>query len=348
MSMPAPRHWRSPAPMGVMGTGAALPGDAVSNEELVALIADRFGLRRGRQALGVAERLGIRHRHICRDFNARSEAARPGDSNDSLAARALRQALDRAGLRANDLDYLIGHTATPLQQLPGNVTYVAESLGYEGPHVELRQACTGFANALAIAAGLIAQPGARPVAIIGSETGSLFFDPMRADEDNAQLVNLMQMGDGAGAVILGPPAAGCGHIETAWYGAIGNGRAPGIGIDPARPHEFAHDFAAIAASGAALFEAGVACALEQADSLDDFAAILPHQASGRIGAQLAHRLEQPESKFVVNAHRLGNTGSAAIWLSFDDWLTTAQDSNLLVLGAEASKFMFGGFVYARS
>lgn len=347
MSQPAPRHWQSSTSLAVLATGSALPGDPVSSVALVSLMADRFGLKRQRQALGVAERLGIAQRHICRDFDARSEKARPGDSNDSLAARALSQALDRAGLAPGDLGYLIGHTATPVQSLPGNIAFVAERIGYDGPHLELRQACTGFANALVIATGLLAMPNARPVAIVGSETGSLFFDPQRADEDSAQLVNLMQMGDGAGAIILGPAAMGAGHIEAAWYGAIGNGRAPGISIDPAQPLEFAHNFAAIAQSGAMLFEAGMACALEHAPSLDAFAAILPHQASGRIGEQLAQRLETPEERFVVNARTVGNTGSAAIWLAFDNWLIKEDASPLLVLGAEASKFMFGGFIYAR-
>ena len=101
MSQPAPRHWRAPAPLAVLGTGAALPGNPVSSDALVALMGARFGLKRQRQALGVADRLGITQRHICRDFNARHEVARAGDGNDSLAARALTQALDRAGLAPN-------------------------------------------------------------------------------------------------------------------------------------------------------------------------------------------------------------------------------------------------------
>ena len=74
-------------------------------------------------------------------------------------------------------------------------------MAFRGPYLELRQACTGFANALAIAQGLAsACDGA--VAIVGSETGSVHFDPLRAAEDSGQLVNFLQMGDGAAAVVL--------------------------------------------------------------------------------------------------------------------------------------------------
>jgi 3-oxoacyl-[acyl-carrier-protein] synthase III len=44
------------------------------------------------------------------------------------------------------------------------------------------------------------------VANVGSETGSVYFDPLTVREDKSQLVNLVQMGDGAAAVVLGPPA----------------------------------------------------------------------------------------------------------------------------------------------
>ena len=79
---------------------------------------------------------------------------------------------------------------------------MASLLGYRGPVAEFRQACTGFVNATLFAAGLCAAGDGRPIAVVGSETGSVFFDPMRAAEDSAQLVNFVQMGDGAGAIIL--------------------------------------------------------------------------------------------------------------------------------------------------
>jgi 3-oxoacyl-[acyl-carrier-protein] synthase-3 len=51
---------------------------------------------------------------------------------------------------------------------------------------------------------------------------------------------------------------------------------------------------------------------------------------------------------VVHANHLGNLGSAAIWVSFDRLRRSGKlktGDTLLVLGAEATKYIYGGFVY---
>ncbi|WP_368389847.1 3-oxoacyl-ACP synthase III family protein [Sphingobium sp. AS12] len=341
--------------MAVLGAGMALPGLPISTETLL----DMAGLE-GKQrslAIAVAKRLGVRTRHVGRSWRARADILRQGCSNADLAADAMRAALRDAGFGAGDLGYLIAHTATPAQPLPSNAALVADRLGYSGPHVELRQACTGFANALMIAFGLLKEPDARPVAIVGSETGSVFLDVDALDDAQGQLVNLVQMGDGAGAIILGPAAARQEYIHAAWFGAMGLGRHPGLqmrhgGSDRpallgAGPLVFEHDFAAIGRSGAALFEAGAAVAEANGAALAHVDHIIPHQASGRIGLQLASYFGLPDSRFFVNADRIGNTGSAAIWIALAELRAQghARGSRTLVLGAEATKYMHGGFVH---
>ncbi|TPG52270.1 3-oxoacyl-ACP synthase [Sphingomonas glacialis] len=326
--------------------GTALPGAPVATGALIDRVATRFALSRHREATVIGRRLEIEARHLCRSFETAHEAARPGEANPELAAAAVVSALGEAGLAVGDLGYLIGHTTTPLQPLPSNIAFVADRLGYGGPHLELRQACTGFANALMIAFGLLAAPGARPVAIVGSETGSLFFEPMHADRDPGQLVNLVQMGDGAGAIILGH-ARGGASITAAWFGAIGLGRAPGLQVRADTPRAFEHDFATILASGSQLFDAGRDAAARHGLTLDSVDTIIPHQVSGRIGRQAAAHFGLPAERFFVNADRLGNTGSAAIWLALAELRRSAPTTGhrTLVLGAEATKFMHGGFVY---
>jgi 3-oxoacyl-[acyl-carrier-protein] synthase III len=52
------------------------------------------------------------------------------------------------------------------------------------------------------------------------------------------------------------------------------------------------------------------------------------------------------SRVFVNADRLGNTGSAAIWLALAELrLSLEPGATVLALGAEATKYMFGGFSY---
>ncbi len=340
------RPWLSQGQVSVLGSGRAMPGDAIETEALIALMEARFGLDRGREARVIAKRLGISTRHICRSFDAATEEPRAGHSNPELAAQAVEAALADAGMKASDLGYLIGHTTTPAQPLPANIAFVADVLGYGGPHLELRQACTGFANALMIAFGLVALPGARPVAIVGSETGSLFFDPARVAHDNGQLVNLVQMGDGAAAVIIGPAGPGKDTISAAWFGATGLGRSPGLQMHHGT-REFDHDFAAILSGGGMLFDAGRAAADAQNCPIEEADMIIPHQVSGRIGDQVAAHFGCARDHVFVNADKVGNMGSAAIWVALDTLRKTglSPQTRILALGAEATKYMYGGFAY---
>lgn len=344
MSGAAP--WLSSGSLAVLGTGLALPGPAVATETLLDHMVRCFGFARRHQAAAIGHRMGIGHRHLSRAFDACDEAPLPGRSNPELVAQAVAGALADAGLGIDDIAYLIGHTATPHQPLPSNIALAADQLGYHGPHVEIRQACTGFANALMIAFGLLARPDAGPVVIAGSETGSLFFDPVRAQEDAGQLVNMVQMGDGAGAIVLARASPGHSSLSAAWYGAIGVGRPPGLQMRRGAP-EFDHDFAAILASGPALFEAGFQAAA--AHGLDPTRAdhLIPHQVSGRIGARIAQRFSIREDRVFVHADRLGNTGSAAIWIALAQLRHAglAPGSRTIALGAEATKYMHGGFAY---
>lgn len=349
----SPLFWSDPAPSLVLGTGVALPGEPISSEELLTTVEERFGLSLHRRGMAIAHKLGIRTRHLCRNMRTRFEAPRKGHRNPELAAAAVRGALGEAGLGAPDLSYLIGHTATPARLMPPNIGQVAELLEFNGPFVELRQACTGFANALVFAQGLL-RAGAGPVAIVGSETGSVFFDPRRAAEDAGQLVNLVQMGDGAAAIILArDDDRRSARLAQVFYGQMERGRLPGLAIADGgsdAPHcslgfpEFRHDFATIRDSGLELLLHCAAAAERTGSGPADY--ILPHQANGRMNTILATPLGIAPERIVVTADRLGNTGSAAIWLALAQLRRTlTPGQTVLALGAEATDFMFGGFRY---
>ena len=337
----------------VRGTGMALPGEPISSEELLTAVEGRFGLSLYRRGMAIAHKLGIRTRYLCRNMRTRLEAPRSGHRNPELAAVALQHALGEAGLTTRDLSYLIGHTATPARLMPPNIGQVAEALDYGGPFVEFRQACTGFANALVFAQGLL-RAGAGPIAIVGSETGSVFFDPVRAAADAGQLVNMVQMGDGAAAIILARDNDRAGpRLSHVYYGQIGRGRAPGLAVTDGGSDipscsvgfpEFRHDFAAIHRSGLELLLHCAAVAERAGSGPADY--VVPHQANGRMNTILAGPLGLAPERIIVTADRLGNTGSAAIWLALAQLRPTLKPGQtVLALGAEATDFMFGGFRY---
>lgn len=345
-------------PLQVLGTGSALPGPPVTTEMLLARMSPYLAPAIVSVARRLARRLAIDSRHLSRPFAEPIEKPRLEDSAPRLAARALRRALDFAGFDSQDVDFLVGHTATPHTLLPSNTAWTADELGFAGPHLELRQACTGFAAAALTAAGLLSSH-ARAIAVVGSETGSVFFDPRHAAEDQRQLVNLVQMGDGAGAILLGPledPTAS--HIELVFYGSSGLGRAPGLSLveggsgaprvgGTGVPH-FNHQFENIRAQGFDLLRAALdaACAAGiDARTVDWF---IPHQVNGRLPELCAAHLGLPGERVVCETDALGNLGSAAIWVALDRLRHSGRlgpHARVLVLGAEATKYLYGGFLY---
>ncbi len=347
-----------PTHLGVLGTGSALPGAAISTRELIDRVSPYLPPGAASLAMRLGKRLGITSRFLARALEAPVESPRPADTAPKLAARAVDAALAAAALDANNLRLLIGHTTTPHTLLPANVAWVADELGYTGAHTELRQACTGFAAATVFSASLIAH-GVGPIAIVGSETGSVMFDPRRTASDATQLVNLVQMGDGAGAIVLGPLGnSTASRIELVFYGSLGCGRTPGLALneggsgapritDGSVPH-FTHDYAAIREHGFELLKMGLATAARAGVDLDAINWWLPHQVNGRLPELCARLLGLPAERVVCESAVLGNLGSAAIWVALDRLRRSGRlkrGDRVLVLGAEATKYLYGGLLY---
>lgn len=346
--------------MRVLGLGAALPGPPVETDELLARVDRAFGLELSPLGRRVAGAMGIASRHFARDFCERIEAPRAGSTNPDLAEAAVREALSRAGVGAGELGHLIGHTASPHTLLPPNISWVARRLACPAPIAELRQACTGFAAAVGLASGLVAASGAAPVVIVGSETGSVHFDPVRAASDRDQLVNLVQMGDGAGAAVLGPIGSHdrkrCATISRWFYGTHPDAPPPGLtmragGSGSPRTDGlfvFDHDYASVRERGLELFALSLQAARSRGIDLDAVNWIIPHQVNARLGGIFEEHLGIRAERVFIDAHRVGNLGSASMWVALHRLATSgrlAHGDTVLTLGAEATGYMFGGFLY---
>lgn len=344
--------------LAVLGTGSVLPGAPISTVALLAKAGRHLPEGAPALALRIAKRLNIAQRHMVRSFDEALEVARPYDSAPKLGSRAITLAVEQAQLNLSQIRILMGHTTTPHTLLPANIAWVAEELGFSGAHLELRQACTGFAGALVVSAGLAAS-GVTPVAIVGSETGSVFFDPRFAAFDKTQLINLVQMGDGAGAIAVGLNAKSDGpRIELAFYGSLRGYPPPGIALrqggsgqpssKETRTAHFVHDFQAVKTHGLDLLREGLCIAREAGVEPGGIHWWIVHPANGRMAEIAADVLNVPPSRIICEASTLGNLGSAAIWVAFDRLRRSgklAAGDRVMVLGAEASRYMYGGFLY---
>jgi 3-oxoacyl-[acyl-carrier-protein] synthase III len=81
-------------------------------------------------------------------------------------------------------------------------------------------------------------------------------------------------------------------------------------------------------------------------ALEEVNHVVPHQANGRMAELLSLLLGVEQGRIFVNAQRVGNTGSAAIWLALAELRPSLElSARVLALAAEATKYMFGGFHY---
>src|SRR5712691_7130398 len=178
----------------ITGWGFYVPPKVVTNADLEALVDTTDAW--------IYDRTGIRERHIVEGNEVTS----------GMATKAAREALAKAGVRAEDLDAIIIATTSPDYLLPTAACLVQEGLGARLAAVfDLGAACAGFIYGLAVARGLIASGAARTILLVGAETISRFLDWT----DRATCV---LFGDGAGAVVIEASAAGAGIRSTALHG----------------------------------------------------------------------------------------------------------------------------------
>jgi len=315
----------------LIGTGSALPRQAVSNAELATRVdtTDEW----------IVERTGITNRHI----------AAPDETTASLAADAGRKAIEAAGIDAASIDLIVLATATPDQTFPASATLVQSALGCRagGIAFDVAAVCSGFLYALGVADSMLRTGMARRALVIGSETFSRILDW----EDRTTCV---LFGDGAGAVVLEAQEQSEGenprgilatrlHADGAHNqllyvdggpsttGTVGKLRMKGREV-------FRHAVINLAeVLREVLDESGL--------STDDIDWLVPHQANARILDATARKLNLPVEKVVMTVDRHANTSAASVPLALDQAVRDGRikTGDLVVLEA-----MGGGFTWGAS
>src|SRR5690606_20445110 len=134
----------------------------------------------------ITTRTGIQQRRIaCED-----------EYTSDMAAKAARNAMDRAGVTGEDIDLIIVATITPDMMFPSTACLVQQKIGARrAAAFDIEAACSGFIYALEIAQQFIASHTYNTVLVIGAEKLSSIID--WKDRNTCVL-----FGDGAGAAIL--------------------------------------------------------------------------------------------------------------------------------------------------
>ncbi|NLC37473.1 MAG: ketoacyl-ACP synthase III [Alcaligenaceae bacterium] len=287
----------------IIGSGGYLPPRVVSNDELAADLATR---QIETSDAWITERTGIRQRHI----------ADPGVTSSQLAVKAAQQALEDAGISAEELDLIIVATSTPDFIFPSTACLVQAQLGNKGAAAfDVQAVCSGFVYALTTADSFIRAGRARHALVIGAEVFSSILD--WNDRGTCVL-----FGDGAGAVVLSASEEpGILEAELNADGSLANilhvagsvvdGQVTG---DPFLRMDgqavFKQAVTALAASAQSVCDkAGV--------SLEDIDWMVPHQANVRIINFLGRKLKLSDDKVIVTVDQHANTSAASVPLALD-------------------------------
>lgn len=303
----------------IIGYGAHLPGEPITNEQLKQRINFDFDTARHEIITG------IKARHW-------------GDKDiatSNIAAEAGKQALERAGIQASQLDRIIlGTSSADYPNVPASCT-VQQLLGATCPVGDTPAACASFMYALDYGIRLVAT-GLKYVLVIGADMKSRF--TRRTDQ-----LFIPMFSDGAGAVLLTKSNADEGFLAIElWADGSGlkNLYVPAGGSAMPASHETVDadlhgtlmnmDGKELAESAAfAMAELSRRVCDNTGVKIDDIDVFIPHQANLYIMKKTIDIMGMPPEKVEVSISYAGNCIAGTVPLT----LNQAYENDKLKPGA---------------
>jgi len=319
--------------LAIIGSGHYLPGRPYTNHDLARVMdtTDEW----------VMQRTGIQQRHFCPE----------GVGVSDLALLAAQRALEAAGRKATDVDYIIFNTMTPDHMFPGSGVILGAKLGCPGvPALDLRQQCSAQLFSLQLAESLLNSGVAKCVLIAAAESHAAFMpwsdwdilegttDRKPAPEDWERATRhrgfAVIFGDGAGAFVVERSTDATQGILA--LDLKSDGRYVDQLLIPngfrSRPYVSqaivdAESYMPVMA-GREVFKhavtklpASINAACKAANcSLGDIDWFVGHQANARINEAIRDRMKLDPGKVPGNIERVGNTSTATIPILMDEMI----------------------------
>lgn len=343
----------------IAGMGFYVPDQVVTNEKLTEFMdtSDEW----------IQERTGIKERRYAR---------RHEETTASMGASASRIALDRAGIKAEELDFIIFATISPDYYFPGCGVLLQRELKITGTEIgclDVRNQCSGFIYGLSIAQQYIKGGTYKNILLVGAENHSMGLD-FSTRGRNVSVI----FGDGAGAVVLQPSKDDQSGVLTTHLHADGTYAEELAMINPGS-HGGYHDKEGIEKygyneeaefgeifitqrmlddamlfphmNGQLVFKTAIVKfikvireAVEATGfKLEDIDLFVPHQANLRISQFVQQKLGLSDDKVWNNIQRYGNTTAGSIPIALAEaWENgKAQPGDLVCLAAFGSGFTWG-------
>ncbi|TJZ61351.1 ketoacyl-ACP synthase III [Sphingobacterium olei] len=337
----------------IAGVGYYVPKNIYTNTDLTRFMetSDEW----------IQERTGIQERRY---------ADRIGETTTTMGIEAAQIAIERAGITAQDIDFIVFATLSPDYYFPGCGVLLQREMGMkEVGALDVRNQCSGFIYALSIADQFVKTGMYKNVLVVGSEKHSFALDYSTRGR-NVSVI----FGDGAGAVVIQPTMEeGSGILSTHLHsdGADAEklamyypGASGGIWLEnqPNWPDqelggmlmtkEMLEDGTAFPyMDGQAVFKKAVvkfpeviAEALAKNNlSTKDIDMLIPHQANLRISQFVQKILKLSDDKVFNNIQKYGNTTAASVPIALcEAWEQGhIKKGDLVCLAAFGAGFTWG-------
>ncbi len=285
----------------ICGTGSYIPKDVWDNDRLAQIVdtSDEW----------IRERTGIESRNIA-DGNI---------STEEMAAEAVKDALNQAGISAEDVDLIVFATISSGSVCPSAACMVQRIIGAKNATCfDLNAACTGFLFALNTAQAYICQGIYKTAVVIGAEKLS---DLVNWNDRTTCIL----FADGAGAAVLRAEDEGVYSQVTHSVGDKGSA----LTCSSRNQKRYENNCAPetyLQMDGSEVFKFAVSKVPKVINELlereqlttDDIDLFVLHQANERIIASVEKKLKISSDKLPRNIQHTGNTSSASIPILLDE------------------------------
>lgn len=255
----------------------------------------------------IVKRTGMKERHF----------AREDETVVDMGTIAAQRALDKSGLKIDDIDLIIVATTSSELDFPSVGVQIQGNLGAtnNSPAFDIRAACTGYIYALHCASAFLKSNMHKRIMVIGTEKMTRFIN--LEDRSTAVL-----FGDGAGALIFEQSeSSDTGIVDTIIM-------SDGAGFDMLHgtpDHQIKMNGPETYKNAVTLMPAAANAILEQANiNADDVDWIITHQANARIIQSSAEKLGMPMDKVVMTVEKHANTSGASGVLALTDSLDNGK------------------------
>jgi len=327
----------------ITGLGYYVPDNVVTNNDLTKFMDTNDEW--------IQERTGIKERRWIKEGSE--------DTSAVMGAKASRIAIERSGLKNEDIDFIVFATLSPDYYFPGCGVQIQEMLGLRTVGaLDVRNQCSGFIYAMSVADQFIKTGMYKNILVVGAEYHSGGLDVTTRGRGVSVI-----FGDGAGAAVLSRTEDNTKGILSSHLHSEGKHAKELIVESPSIMHWVPELIAENDENdesyypymnGTFVFKNAVVRFSEaimeglQANNLEvsDINMLIPHQANLRISQFIQRKFKLSDDQVFNNIMKYGNTTAASVIIALTEaWEKgKIKDNDLVVLAAFGSGFTWGSVI----